>query len=31
MDPYGMEKEQANRYAGLTGKIVIQVRRKIRD
>lgn len=28
MDPYGIEKKQGNRYAGLTGKIVIQVKRK---
>ncbi len=28
MDPYGMEKVQGNRYTGLTGKIVIQVKRK---
>ncbi len=28
MDPYVMEKEQGNRYAGLTEKIVIQLKRK---
>ncbi len=30
MDPYVMEKEQGNRYAGLTGKIVIQVKKNKR-
>jgi hypothetical protein len=28
MDPYGIEKVQGNRYTDLTGKIVIQVKRK---
>jgi hypothetical protein len=28
MDPYGIEKEQGNRYTDLTGKIVIQVKKK---
>jgi hypothetical protein len=31
MDPYGIEKVQGNRYTDLTGKIVIQVKEKIRD
>jgi hypothetical protein len=31
MDPYGIEKEQGNRYTDLTGEDCYSSKRKIRD